>query len=136
MTKKERIAEVAKKYGMEPETRQKFDMRQREVFSSICWCVRQEVGGQENILQDYPEDSDSYQSAKAFLLDREKVVEFIKKMSRENYYEDGSCWWGGNVSNYVRHFNFCGSDFIDRAVRFRLEVEMDVNGLGLGAIRG
>lgn len=50
------------------------DQRQKKAYYNIKWAANDLLGGLENTLLDYPEDSDEYKSAYEFLHDHDRLV--------------------------------------------------------------
>lgn len=123
-----KIEEIAQKYGLGKEVRRQFNSRQKEAYINIKWCANNELGGFENTLLDYSEEDEEYKYAWNFLHNREEIVKYIKECSQEAIYREGYTGWLAKGCDYLKHFRFCGNEWIDRVVRFRVEVELDVYG--------
>ena len=52
-------------------------------------CINFELGGYENALLDYPNDSDDYRVAKIFLADHDAVVKYVYECAVSSFYVDG-----------------------------------------------
>ena len=53
------------------------NVRQKKAFFNVYWAANDLIGGLENTLLDYPEDSDEYKSAYAFLNDHDRLVKTL-----------------------------------------------------------
>ena len=79
------------------------------------------IGGNENTLFDYDEDSEEYKGAKAFLADHDAIVKEVVVAATTAVYEEGFCGWGGDADKILRDINFVGrstlEQFADAEVR-------------------
>ncbi len=125
---KQMIEEIGKKYGMTRDERTSMDLRKKEIYKNIFWATKRLIGGEENCMMDcgYEEGDDGYSSYQT-LLDAEKMVAWIKSSIKDAIF--GDCFEAGVNPLYLKHYRFAGNDFIDRAVRFRVEVEYRVYGV-------
>ena len=56
---------------------------------NIQYAINFELGGYENVLLDYPEDSDDYRAAKRFLADHDSVVKYVYDCAVSSFYVEG-----------------------------------------------
>ena len=57
--------------------------RQKKAFYNIYWAANDLIGGLENTLLDYPEDSEEYKSAYALLKDHNRLVKTFTKWQQQ-----------------------------------------------------
>ena len=65
------------------------DKREKLARKNIQNCINFEIGGYENTLIDYPEDTEEYINAKDFLADHEAIVNYIYDCSVSGFYVEG-----------------------------------------------
>ena len=86
--------------------------RQKKAFLNIYHAANWLIGGLENTLQDYDEDSEEYREAKAKLDDHKSLVETIYDMATTDIYGPGSCYFGTGATSYLRDIRFCGREWL------------------------
>lgn len=98
--------------------------RQKKAFYNIKHAANDLLGGLENTLLDYSEDSEEYKSAKAFLDDHNALVQdlYIRATS-EVYSGDGAVWFGKSAERFIRDINFCGKDWLMERCERRITKE-------------
>ena len=57
------------------------NVRQKKAFYNIYWAAQHLLGGLENTLLDYSEDSEEYKSAEALLHDHKELVNRLYEMA-------------------------------------------------------
>lgn len=97
--------------------------RQKKAFKNIKYAAYDLLGGLENTLLDYPEDSKEYKSAKALLDDHDELVKEIYRYATSAIYEDGACWGGKYAERMIRDINFCGKEFLMQCCEERVRKE-------------
>ena len=65
-------------------------------------CINFELGGYENTLLDYPEDSNDYRAAKAFLADHEAIVNYIYDCSVSDFYIEGGVFTDTRLISQIK----------------------------------
>ena len=88
------------------------NVRQKKAFYNVYWAANDLIGGLENTLLDYPEDSDDYKSAYALLHDHDRLVKTLYEMATTAFYDVGFCGFGTAYQRYIRDINFCGKEWI------------------------
>ena len=63
--------------------------RQRKAYLNIYHAANWLIGGLENTLLDYEEDSDEYKSAKSRLADHDELVYELYDMATHDVYGEG-----------------------------------------------
>ena len=86
--------------------------RQKKAFYNVYWAANDLIGGLENTLLDYPEDSEEYKSAYALLCDHDRLVEQLYYYATTAFYDAGFCGFGPEYQKYIRDINFCGKEWI------------------------
>lgn len=90
--------------------RSEMNAHQREAFDYICAVMSEYIGGYENVLEDFSEDSEEYKRAKNFLtLPHSELINII--------YNDVM---GLSAKDMKRHLRFAGKDFIIERIDRRL----------------
>ena len=86
--------------------------RQKKAFRNILHASNWLLGGLENTLSDYPEDSEEYKNAKASLEDHDGLVKELYAMATTEVYDEGSCAFGASAKSYIRDIRFCGKEWL------------------------
>lgn len=97
--------------------------RQRKAFYNIKHAANWLLGGLENTLLDYPEDSEEYQRAKQTLEDHEYLVDELYEMATTEVCGDGCCMFGKAAESYLKDIRFCGKEWLMERVEARLKKE-------------
>ena len=69
----------------------KFDVRQKRARRNIKEAADWLIGENEATLEEYPEDSNVYQSAKEWLADHGNIVQEVYKLATHSFFIDGCC---------------------------------------------
>lgn len=88
------------------------DKRQKKAFYNIKYAAMDLLGGLENILLDYSENSEEYKSAKRLLNDHNRLVETLYKRATSEVYGEGFCGFGKAYQMIIRDINFCGKEWL------------------------
>ena len=99
------------------------NQRQKKAFYNVYWATIDLIGGLENTLLDYPEDSDEYKSAYAFLNDHDRLVKTLYQMATTAFYDEGFCGFGQPYQRFIREINFCGKDWLMERCEKRVKKE-------------
>lgn len=100
------------------------NQRQRKAFYNIKWAANDLLGGLENTLMDYSEDSEEYKKAKDFLGDHEALVKTLYDMATTAIYGEGYCCFNPQtVQHELRDINFCGKEFLMERCERRITKE-------------
>jgi len=86
--------------------------RQKKAFYNIKHAANWLLGGLENTMLDYPEDSAEYQSAKATLADHGGLVTELYRMATTEIYDEGSCCFNSAAASYLKDIRFYGKDWL------------------------
>lgn len=86
--------------------------RQKKAFYNVYWAANDLIGGLENTLLDYPEDSEEYKSAYALLYNHDRLVQALYHEATTAFYDCGFCGFGIEYQKYIRDINFCGKEWI------------------------
>lgn len=95
------------------------DERQKKAYNNIKHAANWLLGGLENTLMDYPEDSDEYKHAQAMLSDHDRLVATLYDWATTDIYGDG--WAGGtNADKAIRDIRFCGKEWLMKQCEERI----------------
>ena len=97
--------------------------RQKKAFRNVYHATNWHLGGLENVLQDYPEDSEEYKNAKAQLEDHEGLVNAIYDMATTEIYDEGCCIFNDAAKSYLKDIRFCGKEWLLERIEARLRRE-------------
>ena len=86
--------------------------RQKKAYANIYHALNWLLGGLENTLQDYDEESEEYREAKAQLDDHAGLVETVYDMASTDIYGPGSCYFGAGARSFLRDIRFCGREWL------------------------
>lgn len=86
--------------------------RQKKAFYNIKYAANDLVGGLENTMLDYPEDSKEFKSAKALLADHDALVKELYYRATSSVYREGFVCFGKIAEMYIRDINFCGKEWL------------------------
>ena len=86
-----------------------FEMDKREKLArrNVQNCINFELGGWENVLLDYPEDSDDYRVAKRFLADHDAVVKYVYDCAVSSFYVEGGVFTDTRI---IAQIKFLGKE--------------------------
>lgn len=99
------------------------NQRQKKAFYNIKYAANDLLGGLENTLMDYPEDSDEYKSAYAFLHDHDGLVKRLYEDATTCVYGPGYCGFGPAHERLIRDIRFCGKDWLMERCEERIKKE-------------
>lgn len=85
------------------------DERQKDILTNMYFAACSLIGGLENTMEDYPEDSEDYISAKEALEEHDVLVDDIHAMCLTGFYGIG---FEGCQQAYQKNYNFAGTEFI------------------------
>ena len=98
------------------------NQREKRAFTNIKYAANWLLGGLENTLLDYPEDSDEYKHAQAMLSNHNRLVATLYDWATTDVYGDG--WAGGTNSDMlVRDIRFCGKEWLMECCEERIKKE-------------
>ena len=97
--------------------------RQKRAFHNIYWAAQHLLGGLENTLLDYSEDSDDYKSAEALLKNHKELVNRLYEMATTAVYGEGYCGFGKRHQMEIRDINFCGKEWLMERCEKRITKE-------------
>lgn len=86
--------------------------RQKKAFRNIKYAANDLLGGLENTLSDYDEDTEEYQAADRLLKDHKALVEELYTRSISEYYEEGCCCFNQWAEAYLKDIRFCGKEWL------------------------
>ena len=96
---------------------------QKKAFFNIKHAANDLLGGLENTMLDYPEDSEEYQNAKKTLEDHDTLVHLLYSMATSDIYGEGYCIFGKQAEVYLKNIRFCGKEWLMERVEARLRKE-------------
>lgn len=86
--------------------------KQKKAFKNIAYAAQDLIGGLENTLLDYAEDTAEYKSAKNLLNSHETLVKELYRMATSARYEEGCCSFSNSDMMFIRDINFCGKEWL------------------------
>lgn len=95
--------------------------RQRKAYINVYHACNWIIGGWENAMEDNPEDSEEYKGAKAWLDDREALMDYIYSEVISTVYHEGAMFWGAGEERYLKDIRFCGKAWIMERIDKRLK---------------
>ena len=97
---------------------------QRKAFYNIKHAANDLLGGLENTMEDYSEDSEEYQNAKAMLADHDGLVKELYRMATTAIYGEGYCCFDSKTcEKELRDINFCGKAWLMERCEKRITKE-------------
>ena len=98
--------------------------REKKAFYNIKHAARYLIGGLENVLLDYSENSEVYKRAKALLNNHNALVaEVYYNATSAVYSGDGAVWFGSYAKKFIRDINFCGKEWLMERCEKRITKE-------------
>ena len=79
------------------------------------------VGGYENTMMDYSEQTEEYMSAKEALLDTEALKDEILQAATTEIYEEGFCGWGGDAPLILHDIKALGREKLMELISAEIE---------------
>ena len=95
--------------------------RQKKAFMNIYHAANDLIGGLENTMLDYSEDSDEYKSAERSLSDHDTLVKELYHMATTALYGAGFCGFNEDCKRYIRDINFCGKEWLMERCEARIK---------------
>lgn len=86
--------------------------KQRKAYLNIYHAANWIIGGLENTLLDYEEDSEEYKNAKERLSNHAGLVEEIYDAAISEIYDDGCCIFNDGAKRYLKDIRFCGKEWL------------------------
>lgn len=99
------------------------NVRQQKAFRNIKYAADDLLGGLENTLLDYDEDSEEYKQAKELLSNHSELVNQLYKRATTELYGPGFCGFGKEAQMIIRDINFCGKDWLMERCEKRITKE-------------
>lgn len=97
--------------------------RQKKAFYNIKYAAINLLGGLENTLCDYQENSEEYKSAKRLLNDHNRLVKALYEMATSEVFDEGFCGFGKAYQMFIRDINFCGKEWLMERCEKRITKE-------------
>nr|DAD78130.1 MAG TPA: 26S proteasome subunit [Siphoviridae sp. ctrgt10] len=97
--------------------------RQQKAFYNIKYAADDLLGGLENTLLDYDEDSEEYKQANELLSNHSELVNQLYKRATTELYGPGFCGFGKEAQMIIRDINFCGKDWLMERCEKRITKE-------------
>jgi len=97
--------------------------RQKKAFYNIKYAADDLLGGLENTLLDYSEDSDEYKSANALIHDHDRLVKRLYSDATTCVYGPGYCGFGPEHERFIRDIRFCGKEWLMERCEKRITKE-------------
>ena len=89
---------------------------QREMFTNSYFAACELIGGLENTMWDYEEDSDEHKNAKKTLEDRQYLIDEIYSMALHHIYEPGCSWYSEAAERMAKANRFAGKEWSLEAI--------------------
>ena len=86
--------------------------QQKKAFYNIRNAAGYLIGGLENTMEDYPEDSEEYQEAKATLDDHDFLVNQIYDLALTEIFLEGANIFGKAAETCLKDIRFCGKEWL------------------------
>ena len=86
--------------------------QQKKAFYNIRNAADYLIGGLENTMEDYPEDSEEYQEAQATLKDHDFLVSQIYDLALTEIFLEGANIFGKAAEAYLKDIRFCGKEWL------------------------
>ena len=86
--------------------------QQKKAFYNIRNAADYLIGGLENTMEDYPEDSEEYQEAQATLDDHDFLVNQIYDLALTEIFLEGANIFGKAAEAYLKDIRFCGKEWL------------------------
>ena len=86
--------------------------QQKKAFYNIRNAANYLIGGLENTMEDYPEDSEEYLEAKATLEDHDFLVSQIYDLALTEIFAEGANIFGRAAEAYLKDIRFCGKEWL------------------------
>lgn len=99
------------------------NQRQKKAFYNIKYAADDLLGGLENTLLDYSEDSDEYKSAYLLLHNHDLLVEVLYHNATTCVYGPGYCGFGPEHERFIRDIRFCGKEWLTERCEKRIKKE-------------
>ena len=90
--------------------------QQKKAFYNIRNAANYLIGGLENTMEDYPEDSEEYQEAQATLEDHACLVSQIYDLALTEIFLEGANIFGKAAEAYLKDIRFCGKEWLRERV--------------------
>lgn len=97
--------------------------RQKKAFYNIKHAANDLLGGLENTMLDYSEDSEEYKSAERLLNDHDALVKELYGMATSAVYDEGFCGFSKAYQMIIRDINFCGKEWLMERCEKRITKE-------------
>lgn len=100
------------------------NVREKKAYRNIVNASNWLLGGLENTLQDYDENSEEYKRAKATLADHDELVNEVYQMATTAIYGVGMvCFNKAAAQKELRDINFCGKEWLMERCERRITKE-------------
>lgn len=97
--------------------------RQKKAFYNIKYAAHDLLGGLENTLLDYPENSEEYKRANALLNNHDALVRLLYCNATSAVYDEGVVWFDESAKKFIRDINFCGKEWLMERCEKRITKE-------------
>lgn len=91
----------------------------RNIKSACDWLI----GGLENTLSDYEENSEEYKDAYKLLNNHDYLVNELYEMATSNLYGVGLCSFNSLAKSYIKDIRFCGKEWLMEMCEKRIRKE-------------
>ncbi len=104
-----------KKYTLTKDQNMKIsemNAQQKKAFYNIRNAADYLIGGLENTMEDYPENSEEYQAAQSTLEDHDFLVNQIYDLALTEIFMEGANIFGRAAEAYLKDIRFCGKEWL------------------------
>lgn len=90
----------------------KLNGNQKKAYDNFIGAANDIIGGLENTLMDYEEDSPEYIKAEECLKDHDELVSLIYFEGTHNYYSERLCAPADQYGSEIRSIRFCSKKWL------------------------
>lgn len=84
--------------------------REQRAKHNIHYAANWIIGGYENTMSDYAENTEEHISAKEALFDTTSLRDEIYNAATTEIYEEGFCGWGGDAPKILKDIRLLGKE--------------------------
>ena len=96
----------------------KLNGNQKKAYNNFDGAANDIIGGLENVLMDYEEDSPEYIQAKECLKNHDELVSLIYFEGTHNYYCEGLCAPADQYRSEIRSTRFCSKKWLTELAEY------------------
>lgn len=96
----------------------KLNGNQKKAYNNFDGAANDIIGGLENVLMDFEEDSTEYIQAQKSLKDHDELVSLIYFEGTHNFYREGLCGSGSQYRSEIQSIRFCGKKWLTELAEY------------------